>query len=128
MHKHDGKTIFCTMCPTPLSPERLKQNAVTCCIEHAEEHRVAKRRDKDSKKCRGCLRPTTPLQKKAFKRFARLEKKSPHLVYPTEFKEFQEEQTTLAQACKDPRKKFETTPQAFAEFWSKKMATEEDAA
>lgn len=123
---YDGDTVFCMMCPTPLTEDQRKKGQLTCCDEHKTAYYASKRRRADQKKCRTCgRRKLSPARRLALRRFDKLERQRPDLIYPAEFATWQEDQLVFAQANKDTKKKFETTPQAFAKYWSKKREEEE---
>lgn len=80
----------CVVCGTTIPTDRVKRGAVTCSKEHAKLRKAQQMALVDSKECRYCRRPSTPLQREAFKRFRRLEQKKPELLYPEQFAEWLE--------------------------------------
>lgn len=62
--------LYCCVCKTnEISPERINHGAVTCSKECAQKLRGIRRRLADRIKCRYCNAPSTPEERKAFRKW-----------------------------------------------------------
>lgn len=68
--------VYCSICTTPVPPDRKRHRSVTCTPEHQALRSRILRAKQDQKKCRYCLRPVTPEQRSAFRRFAALQRRA----------------------------------------------------
>lgn len=111
----------CLMCPNEIPEDRRRLNAFTCSNECRQRWNLEKRRPKDAVMCRFCKKPSTMEDRKLYARFRRILRTQPHLIYTEEYKQFVEDQELHAKANLEPRKKFPTTPEAFAKHMSSWM-------
>lgn len=62
--------LYCCVCKTnEISPERINHGAVTCSKECAQKLRGIRRRLADRVKCRYCNAPSTPEERKLFRKW-----------------------------------------------------------
>jgi|SRR5215471_3487343 len=66
--KHEK--LYCTVCRTPVDDERVIKGAFTCSKECATKLRNIRRRKHDLKKCRYCHQPSTPEERRAFRKWS----------------------------------------------------------
>lgn len=108
--KNKDKAVHCVVCGDPVPYDRVAQGAITCKKEHGADRANMLRARKDARECRYCHKPSTPEDRTAYIRFRRLERKQPHLLYPTDFQTWSAEQENPAHA----------TPELFANWWNEK--------
>jgi ribosomal protein S26 len=73
--KYAMMTLHCVMCGGDIPADRAARKFVTCSPECSEEReRWAKARH-DATHCRYCMKPSTPEERAAFKRFRAWERK-----------------------------------------------------
>jgi hypothetical protein len=66
--------IFCVMCKEPVPLDRLKKRSITCSEKCQKERTAFLHRRVAAKKCRYCMRPATPEEQAAFRRFRKWER------------------------------------------------------
>jgi hypothetical protein len=58
--------FFCTICGAAIDLDRVKRKATTCSDEHRNILNNARRRLRDSGRCHGCNRPSTPEERESW--------------------------------------------------------------
>ena len=67
MPKHDK--LYCVVCRTLVDEERIQRGAFTCSKQCATKLRNIRRRIHDLHKCRHCSRPSTPEERRQFRKW-----------------------------------------------------------
>jgi hypothetical protein len=75
--------------PQPIGDQRARYAAITCSSEHSAIRKASIRSRSDLRRCRHCQKPSTPIERAAFRRFRSLELTRPDLLYPVPFKQWQ---------------------------------------
>jgi hypothetical protein len=120
---YQEESTHCVSCGELVPEARLDRGAITCSDECSKKRRVTVRTREDRKKCRYCRKPSTPEQRRAFKRFAKLEIEAPHLLYPQEFKAWFENSRYFKEGF-NVMSMQDIEPE-FAEHWRQRVANED---
>lgn len=110
--------VHCVVCTKLVPDERLKFQSVTCSKECADTRENDLRLRRDQKECRYCRKPSTPKQRAAYARFAKMELRRPDLLYPEEFEKFK---ASSGAAAGEGGPTIEPTPKNFA-AWRESQA------
>lgn len=115
--------VHCVICTEQVPQDRVAQGAITCTKEHAKERENRLRTWKDSRECRYCGKPSTLEQRSAYRRFRRIERRRPDLLYPAEYATWIAELESRAGVTDMPARPIEE----FAKWWKDKPASESGA-
>ena len=66
---HEPIKLYCVVCQTELTEDRILRKAVTCSKAHATELKNARRRRRDNHLCRLCYQPSTEEERRLFKQW-----------------------------------------------------------
>ena len=86
--KRGDRSGRCVICTDELSAERTMRGALTCGLAHGRIRRNKMYSNRDGKRCKFCRKPSTPIERAAYRRFRQLELTRPDLLYPAAFKAF----------------------------------------
>lgn len=76
----------CVVCGDTILPTRTRYGAITCSDEHRKLRKRIIRARAEVKRCRQCARPSTPIERAAYRRFRKLELMRPDVLYPAPYK------------------------------------------
>jgi hypothetical protein len=71
----DDVEVRCVVCGDAVSVERKRRRSITCTDAHAKIRNRYLRARAEARKCRYCGQPSTPEERKSFKRWREWEKK-----------------------------------------------------
>lgn len=89
--RKDDRNCLCVVCTKPLDETRTRYGSITCCSEHGKLRKESLRGRFDQHFCRNCCRPSTPIERGAYRRFRKIELMRPDLLYPAAFKQWQQD-------------------------------------